>query len=284
MAEKIQIVIEPPESHPDFLTLQDAMEQVLDYFQLVSIDEKQDSQNIIWKLVSVSMKSPFTVTAEAFSFDSSVNIDELAKKQKEKLRYGTKSILKGITPDEWTSAHASKIIERILKRSNNGIGKTRIILDTEIDSVPIEITPQIADSAMSEIHKQPARLFSEDLSHKELGSIDGYLVAAGSDYDHPALRIRDRLTQDEIWCRVPEEIRNNVSESMHLNDVWEHIRVIVSGMVSYEKTGKISRIIDAQIEHIVSRDVSIDAIRDSGFTQGISPSEYLKKLREGNLD
>ena len=30
MAEQILIIIEPPASHPDFLTIQDAMEQVLD--------------------------------------------------------------------------------------------------------------------------------------------------------------------------------------------------------------------------------------------------------------
>lgn len=280
MAEKIKIIIEPPESHPDFLTIQDAMEQVLDYFRLASIGE-QDTQSVVWKLVSIRMKSPLVVTGEAFSLDPQIDTDMVARRQKNKLNSGMKSLLEGVTPKEWFSGEANKIVERVLKRNKNGIGKTRIFTDFKKKSVPIEITPALADSAISEIYKHPSRLFAENLTHKELGSVDGYLVAAGSDYGQPAIKIQDRLTKDEIWCRVPEETRDSISKTMQLDDVWKHRRVIVSGLIYYEKTGDIGRIYDASIEFLNAREVSLNEIRDKGFTQGMSPSEYLDTLRGG---
>jgi hypothetical protein len=283
MSEKIKIVIEAPEAHPEYLTIRDAMEQVLDYFQLASIGDP-NSQNIVWKLVSVSMKSPFTVTGEAMSLDPAINTDVIARRQKDRFRTGIKSLLDGVTPHDWTSGEANKIVERVLKRNKNGIGKTKLFMDFKRKSVPIEITPQLADFVIIEIHKLPSRLFAEDSAHKELGSVDGYLVAAGSDHGKPAIRIQDRLTKREIWCRVPEETRDSISKVMQLDDVWKHRRVIVSGLIQYEKDGDLSRIYEASIEFLDTREISLDKIRDKGFTQGMSPSEYLDKLREGNLE
>jgi len=283
MPEKMQIVIEPPQSHPDFLTIQDAMEQVLDYFQLASAGEPQGSQTILWKLISISMQSPLVVTAEAYSFDPAINADEIAQKQMKKLNDGLKSILVGVTPHEWTSGEASNIIERVLKRNKNGIGKTRIITDFQEGSLPIEITPQVAESAITEIHNRPLRFLQEDLSHKEYGSVDGYLIAVGSDYGKPAIMVKDRLTNGDVLCRVPEETRSLVSKNMQLDDVWRNQRVLVTGLISFEKDGRIRRVYNAQIESIVTKEVSVDDIRDEGFTNGLSPYEYLDKLREGNL-
>lgn len=285
MSEKMQIIIEPSKAHPDFLTVQDAMEQVLDYFKLTSIsdDESQDTQNVVWKLISVTMQSPFMVTAEAVSFNPNINIDEIVKRQKEILLHGMTSVLKGVTPREWTSREARDTIDRILKRNKNGIGKTSIITDFQEKAIPFEITTQLADSAISEMHKQPSRLFTEDLSHKELGSVDGYLIAVGSDYGQPAIQIQDRLTKEAIWCRIPEETRNAISKDMQLNDVWKHRRVIVSGLIQYERTGKIGRIHDAQIETVASRKVSLGELHNGEFTEGMSPSEYLDYIRGVNL-
>lgn len=284
MAEKIKIVIDPPESHPDFLTIQDAMEQVLDYFRLASLDDLDDSQNVVWKLASISMQSPLTVVAEAISYDPTINIDAIAKLKKDSFKQGITSVLRGVTPIMWTGGEASKIIERVLKRNKNGIGKTSIVMDFQDDAQPIEITPTMADSAIIEIQKQPFLYFREEgTSHKELGAVDGYVVAVGSDYGQPAIQIEERLTGETIWCRVPEETINTVSMEMKLDDVWKHRRIIVHGLIHYEKTGKISRVYDAEIEPITTREVSIDEIRDPGFTKGLSPSEYLDKLREGNF-
>jgi len=283
MKEQIKIIIEPPISHPEFFTIKDAMEQILDYFQLVSIGDL-DAQSIIWKLVSVRMESPLMVTGEAESFDPNISIDEIAKKQKDRLGNGLKSMLQGVIPDEWKFGEASQIVDRVLKRNTNGIGKTDIILDFQEDIPPIEITPRLADLAIKEISQQPSSLFEEDLSHKELGSVDGYLIAVGSYYGNPSLQIKDRLTNEDIQCEVPEEFIKEISELMNLKDVWDHKRIIVNGLIYYDKSGKIKKVHEAQVEKIISKEISIDKISDTTFTQGMTPREYLDKFREGDLD
>ncbi len=240
--------------------------------------------NVVWKLVSVSMNSPFGATAEAISYDPIINIDEAAGRQKSKLKRGMESVLKGVIPEEWTSDEGRKIVDRVLSRNKDGIGKTCIIVDFAKESKPIEVTPQLAISARSEIHKSPFYLVAEEMPHRELGSIDGYLIAVGSHYGKPAIQVKDRLTGEEIWCRVPDETVNSISKAMVLDDIWKHKRVTVSGSIQYEKNGTIGRIYDAQIELMVTKEISLDEVRDASFTQGISPSEYLTKLREGNFD
>jgi hypothetical protein len=283
MAEKIKITVEPPSSHPEFFTVQDALEQVLDCFRLALTGEK-DSLNVVWKLTDVSMNSPLSATAEAISYDPLINIDEPARKQKSKLKRGVESVLKGIIPEEWASDEGRDIIDRLLSRNNNGIGKTIIVVDFAKDSKPIEVTQPLAVSARSEIRKSPFYLVSEEFPHRELGSIDGYLIAVGSHYGKPAIQVKDRLTNEEIWCRVPEETVNSISKSMVLDDIWKHKRVTVSGSIQYEKNGTIGRIYDAQIELMVTKEISLDEVRDESFTHGMSPTEYLTKLREGNFD
>ena len=119
MTEKMRIIIEPPKAHPDFLTIQDAMEHILDYFKLTSLSVKpEDAQNVAWKLVSITMQSPLDCTAEAYSIYPQINIDPIAKKQKEILTDGMKSILKGVTPLEWTSKEANNIVSRIKKKKS----------------------------------------------------------------------------------------------------------------------------------------------------------------------
>jgi len=70
---------------------------------------------------------------------------------------------------------------------------------------------------------------------------------------------------------------------MRLKDIWQHRRVIVRGVIRYDKSGTISSINDAEIDLITPKEVSLDEITDREFTQGMSPHEYLDKFHEGNL-
>lgn len=282
MAERIRIVIGAPSAHPDFLMVQDAMNQILDYFALAAADDPE-SRDIGWKLVSISMQSPVMVEGEAISLIEGVNVDLIARPQINRLSQGLREIRQGHVPKEWTRGESGKILERILVRNKNGIGRTEVYAGDE--SVPIDITPQIAEQAIEEIerHKRPASLFGEDRSREEIGLIDGYLIGVGTDYNFPAIQVIDRLTESEIWCRVPDDVRERIAQETDFNDVWGRRRVLVRGLIRYDQTGKISRIFDSKLELVPAKSVSVDEIRNRDFTSGLRPSEYLDKLREGGL-
>ena len=61
----ISIVSSAGEDGP--LTVDDATRQILDFFEMLSAAGGEDGKLISWRLVSVSMRSPLSVTAEPFS-------------------------------------------------------------------------------------------------------------------------------------------------------------------------------------------------------------------------
>ena len=282
MAERLRIVIGAPTAHPDFLTVHDAMNQILDHFALASADDPE-SKEVGWKLAAISMQSPVTVEGEAISLTKGVNVDLIARRQIDRLSRGLQEIRQGRVPKEWTHGESGKIVERILARNKNGIGKTEVYLRD--DPAPIDITPQIAEKAIEEIEKQkrPASFFGEDRSRDEFGLLDGYLIAVGAYHNLPAIQIVDRLTEDEIWCRVPEDVRDKIAESADFNDVWKRSRVLVKGLIRYDQSGKIISVFNSEVCLVSAKQVSVDDIRDTGFTSGLRPSQYLEKLREGGL-
>ena len=52
-----KITVEPSADHPDILNIRDAMQQVIDYFDLLT---DQNDSNVVWSLVRASTNSPFT--------------------------------------------------------------------------------------------------------------------------------------------------------------------------------------------------------------------------------
>ena len=61
LAERLTVKIVPPEGGMVTLTVESAMQQVLDTFRLLTAA----SEGVIWRLVSATTNSPFTVVAEA---------------------------------------------------------------------------------------------------------------------------------------------------------------------------------------------------------------------------
>lgn len=52
-----KITVEPSADHPEILDIREAMQQVMDYFELLT---DQGDSNVVWNLVFASTNSPFT--------------------------------------------------------------------------------------------------------------------------------------------------------------------------------------------------------------------------------
>lgn len=85
MSERIKIVVEAPGSHIGVLSVQDAMRQVLDIFELMDSDGNSDEQ-IVWNIISANKSNPLTLEAEAVSLVPGVNVDVIARTKKNCLR------------------------------------------------------------------------------------------------------------------------------------------------------------------------------------------------------
>ena len=90
MSERIKVTVKG--SHDDRLTVQDAMQQVLDFFVLLSLSG-DDDQAVEWRLVYASANSPLIVEAEAIGAAPDVDVATIAHAQKMALAEQFREIL-----------------------------------------------------------------------------------------------------------------------------------------------------------------------------------------------
>ncbi|WP_156629491.1 hypothetical protein [Methylobacterium sp. Leaf85] len=284
MGEKVTITVRASGAHPDVLTVQDAMRQVLDLFDLLSPDEDKQDQ-VAWKLSYASTNSPFTAQGEAVSLRPDVDISVIARHQKLDFVRNITSIGRGEIPDKFKSGKNAELLKGLLKRNTNGVGSTEIKLFD--DAIPITLTPRFAEAAIQSLaaRENPLPLVNLKFgrAREERGSLEGYFMDVGLHYNQPAIRILDRKTKNVIWCRIDEETRDKIASEADYNDVWNRQRIRVKGRIRYDKEGRIVHVTATSIDRVALNNTSLDDIFDPHFTGELSASQYLDLLREGNL-
>jgi hypothetical protein len=281
VVERITITIRASGAHPDVLTIQDAMQQVLDYFALLSAGPKGD-QGVEWSLFRATTNSPLEVTGEAVSLEPGVDVSVLARMEKAAVVEGLRAIEQGNAPDpEIWGKKRIEIAKHIYRRNLNGIGAT--IADFEIGE-PIRVTPASAKKAVETLeHKEHLDFFEFKHAHTEIGTVEGVFDRLDSYRNHPAISIIDSRTKRTVWCLLNEKLQADLSDKARYEDFWRHSRVFVSGTIKYDKNGVISVVEARDVRKIQERKVTLEDIRDRDFTSGLSIGEYLNRLRDGTL-
>ncbi len=271
MTTKVEITIRPSAEHPDYLTIHDAMQQVLDVFVALrgGITEEFD-----WRLVSATTNSPLTIVGEFFpTQDFPPAVIASASHMVVGAYQALEDALAGDEPVGDIDLH---VVKRLLARNLNGIGLTEIRMEGQ---PLVAINPERAHRALDVF--KAAGLASAP--KRVRGSLEGELVYAGSYRKQPALRLRERTKGRILWCRIPEEYEGRFAEATSLDDVWRDARVRLRGWIEYSRSGEIAGMSAEGIQRIKPRDISPTALRDPGFTEGLESVNYLDKLRDGDL-
>jgi hypothetical protein len=282
-SNKVTIVVQPSAAHPDILSVQDAMRQVLDFFDLLVPDD-QEPGGLIWNLTLASTNTPLTVVGEPRSLRSDVDVSIVARSQRRIVADQLRSLTSGGRPSRVLSRKRRDTIRRIFTRNTQGIGRTDVSVDVFDD--PVLITPTRAESGIKALEAEEKEFDSfllDNRGREEIGSIEGYLLDVGTEYNQPAILVRERKTDRDIWCRVDPQLKHEISESARFEDVWARRRVIVRGRVVYDVSGVIVRVHAQSVTPIKSRNMTVHDIKDDQFGDGLSTKEYLDKLREGEL-
>ncbi len=272
-----KITVEASPDHPEILDIRDAMQQVVDCFDLLT---DQEQPEVVWNLVSASKNSPFT--AEGVPIDLRTNApafgqvrDHVALIERSLVR-----LREGKPLDDDFPAEKRKVAKQILERNLNGIGRT--VIDLGDDAV-YEIKPEQAKRSLATINgeydEEYDYLFST-FSRKELGSIEGRIVDLSTDYDEPSIKLKEHRSGREIQCRISNDARDEIENSLTAGDVWERRRARVRGIINYDPNGKIVRVYDGRIAFIDTNDTEISDFCDPDFTGGLPAYEYIDKLRE----
>jgi hypothetical protein len=281
--ERVTVIVRPSTSHPDILTVQDAMRQVLDFFDLLT-PEDQEGAGLVWNLSVASTNSPLTVIGEAASLNPAIDVSVIARAQRQAVAEQLRSYTSGRRPARALSRKRREIYKRIFVRNTNGIGETDAILGSTVS--PIQITPSIAAvgiSTLSRDEREFDEFVLENRGREEIGSIEGHLLDVGTEYNQPSILIRERKSGAEIWCRVDATVKHEISEASSFEDVWDRKRVIVRGRISYNSDGDIVRVRATSVETVDARRMTFHDIKDNNFTDGLSINEYIDRLREGEI-
>lgn len=280
MSTRISITVEAPEKHPDILDVRDAMQQVLDFFDLLT-DEGEE--NVVWNLASASTNSPFTVEGEPVDLRTKAAATFAVAPRIAAVEAGLQRVAAG---EDWGEAFPIEkltIATRILRRSAEGIGITRVKFR---DDDVIQINKNTALSYFKKIEERSDSLYTYLFARKprrEYGSVEGRVATLGTDYDQPSIIIRDANTGREFPCRVDAHVLEKVRETMKAGDIWDHRRVRVRGVINFDKDGNVLRVYDGKIQFVDPGNVSLSNLRDPAFTEGYTVSEYLDRFMEGDF-
>lgn len=281
--ERVKITVQSSASHPDVLSVQDAMRQVLDFFDLLTPDDEEAS-HLVWNLKLASTNSPLTVEGEAVSLSPDLDVSVLAIQQKAFVEDSLNSIRQGRSPSRALSRRRRSTLRRLFVRNMNGIGKTEAVLNRP--SEPVLVTPAIAQQGVRFLDVEESEmdaLLLSDRQREEYGSIEGVLLDVGTEYTRPAILIKNRKDGEEVWCRVSKEHLQEISNSVSFEDVWDRRRVLVKGRIKFNDHGQIVRMYADSVRPIKSRKMTLHDIVDPDFTSGNSTKDYLDSLREGSV-
>lgn len=279
---KVSITVEPSAEHPNVLDVKDAMQQVLDFFELISADE--DKARYVWNLTFAGTNSPFRADAEAVSLDPTVNISAIAQSRVQEAAAFLDEVSHGKRPTRTLSKRRYDAARKLMRRNTNGVGRTIAKFDRR--PTPFTVTPTIAARALAAIEQadtEPFDLLPAKRNRMEIGSVEGTLIDVGTDYNQPAIHIKERRSGKTITCRVDQALMDGISQSADFVDVWEHRRVIVRGKIFYDTSGDVVRVHARSIRRVNPRDMTFRDIEDKDFTEGLDTVEYVDRLREGDV-
>jgi hypothetical protein len=280
VSRRITFTVEPSDTHHDVLTIQDAFQQAIDFFNLLT-DEA--NPNVVWKLELASTNSPFMCQGEPVDVRTWAGAHGQVEQRVEIVERNFRKVAEGGDFDASFPREKLEMAKRLLRRNTNGIGRTKAAFSER--SQPIVISQTVAKQYFERVEPTQSLhsyLFSRT-SRRERGSVEGRILEIGTDYDAPAIQLKEHNTDRLIWCRVSPARAEELAAMLKAGDVWDHRRVRVHGTLNYDSNGNILRVVDGLISYIDVGEVDLSRLDDTGFTEGYSPSDYLDRLREGEF-
>jgi len=281
LKRKVSITIEASADHPGILTVQDALLQALDFFNMLT-DEA--TPNVVWNLTLATTNSPLTVEGEPVDLRTQAGAFAAVEQRVAVIERNFARVASGLNFDETFPRERLETARKFLKRTTNGIGAT--ITRFADNATPIEIREPIARRYFEEVEKPSLSLHSylfRKTARHERGSVEGRIVEIGTDYDVPAILLTESKSGRQIWCRIDAHSEKELAETIKAKDAWERRRVRVRGVLNFDDSGKVLRVVDGAVAFIDARNINADELVDRDFTEGYNVAEYLDRLREGEF-
>ena len=279
MARSVAITVYPWTAESEFLTVADAMRQVLDFVEFLEQleDPVAEKRKIVWRLTDAHTNSPpLTVVATSFPSVTGMYIKPEAEQVAARAYAALASLVQGTNP-EWLEPEPTVPLRRILERNLNVIGQTDIGVD---DGNPISLSPPLARAASKALDQVSLEEDEEaqNLTRTEFGSIEGEVYGLSRWHSRPALQVVERLSGQKIVCVLNDAVAQKLGLNHKWAEVWEGRYLTLRGVLSYRPDGSIKRAEVESAKEIKWANVALDDLRDIDILEGRSVVEHLRRL------
>lgn len=276
MAKSVSITVHPSDLGGEYLTVSDAMRQVLDMIGALEGIEAGDpsERQIDWRLTEAHTNSPpFTIRAEAFSRDPQVSVGPRADRVAEMYAVAIRSVLAGERPS-WLESEPGRQLKKALKRNLNGVGHTDVQIDGD---EPIVIVPTTARIGLA-VLEQAEIAEVVDLQRTEHGSVEGQVIGLTKYYNSPALVFQERLSGQKVVCVLTPKLAESIGPSHQWSEAWEGRHLRLGGKLIYGSDGRLKRVNATRYQEIKWADVALHDLRGIDILQGRTVQEHLDEF------
>lgn len=285
MASPIHFSISGHSAETDAPTVDDLVSQVGDHVSIMREVEEaladDGTSEIEWRVTNAKKDSPIELEITPFPRRHGVDIEQRVRKVKEHTAGGLALLAANAERPSFFNDTVLERVERLFQRVANGLDLTKVDYGPEIQRT-VEITPSIARAAVSHISAVRA---PKEKPYRELGSVEGFLKGVERDgFSRAIVYVKLRLNGEIVKCLASEMAESEV-EKHQIGDVWKNRRVRVAGTIYYKSLGRISKIDADVVQFLRGRGElpSSSDIINKDFTAGLTSTEYLEKLRNGEL-
>jgi hypothetical protein len=287
---RIKIIIRGRATDNDRPTIEDVVNQVRDFFHLLSLVEIAanpglSSSEVVWRVTRVTMRSPLTLEAEGESKRHGYDVSDRVIRTKHLALEGLAQLSKRPERPAHFNDSALQLANQLFDRVSNGLSQTDVVDPLK----PRRATKIRADAALGARRNldiilrpvEPLTEVMEPTQYVELGSVEGTLAKTGRWRGKPAFYVRDALTGSDVLCFPGRNLASRFGEETSVSEVWRGKRVRVSGIIEYTSAGQVKCIRADSVEELSERNKTpdVEEIFDPDFTGGLSPLAYLERLR-----
>ncbi len=279
MTKSFSITVYPDPLAGEYLTVADALNQVLDMIEALEKAESptQGERKIIWRLTKAHTNSPpFTLVAEAYPFKPELSVVLEANRVAATLSEDVKGLLEGRV--EGVVFDAIPTIKRIIARNTTTIQRTEVSID---GTEAFNILPQNARVAQAAIERAEIaqREAAPDWKRTEFGTVEGEIVGLTKWNGKPALVVVERLSEKEFTGVLSSELSERLGPQHNWAEVWEGRRVHLTGALQYNSEGDLKRADIEYFEEVPWTDVSIADLKSLDVLEGRTLKEHLDLVR-----
>lgn len=284
MGKSFSVTVHPAADGAEYLSVSDAMRQVLDLIDALERTEASDGsgRQIVWRLLEAHTNSPpFTVTAGAFSIDPVVSVGLHAARISAMFSDGVQGLLEGRSAP-WIDPEIAVPLKRVFQRNLNGVGRTTIEIE---DEEPFNIIPgkaKIAATALDGI-LLASEAAKPDYTRTEYGAVEAEIIGIVRWNDKPALTLVERLSEEKVTCVLSDELAERLGPEHKWHEAWEGSRILITGALHFGKDGNLKRIDAQDVEEMPWTDVALSELRGIDILQGITVREHLSAVRGEHL-